>query len=54
MSVSDFDVCTDKQIVVPELSSVICHVKRMQIAQDSSGTMKCPYFLIFIIFVSIL
>jgi hypothetical protein len=28
-------------IVVPELSCAICHVNRMQIAQDNSGTTIC-------------
>jgi hypothetical protein len=31
------------QIVVPELSCAICHVKSMQEAQDNSGTTKCHH-----------
>jgi hypothetical protein len=30
-----------RDVAVPELSSDICHVNRIQIAQDNSGTMMC-------------
>jgi hypothetical protein len=34
---------TELKIVVPELSCTICHVNRMQVAQDNSGTTKSWY-----------